>query len=155
MTARDDLAAWLEETTWAENDVPERLTPDLSGCHTEPEPDGYWDAVRWYPPGDDGVIQVEVPTPAEVQALISEGLAEMETLLTAFQAVGEVLARVFTDMADSLGAALRLIGFADLTPPRPKQAALPARRPGPRHGSAETCPRHGPTRGGTCWRCRR
>jgi hypothetical protein len=63
MTSREDLAAWLEATTWAAHDIPEvALPPDPAEFATVPyETAG--NAMRWGP--DDPELQAN---PDEVMA---------------------------------------------------------------------------------------
>ena len=147
------LGAWMQSRGFRVNDDPDRgrythtFTPRSTSPHFMPA------AVK-------AAAQFEEDL-AEVQAIIG---ASTDQLRAALHTVAEQIVEATKRMQPAFQAVLELANSVATASPLEE---LPELKPVPlvklppndrleqlRHGHAAVCPRHGPTRGGTCRRCR-
>lgn len=102
-------------------------------------------------PGDASWDEIQA---AEQEELDWLNYLKNESVLNKFQEVAEALSKLWNDTAEAFKPMLEAIEKASVKVTPLIQVKFDQQVQQLRHGSAAICPRHGPTRGGTCLKCR-
>lgn len=154
--ARDDLARWLEETTWVEHAIPERIDVQVTD---QPAPMPEPCAMRWAPglPEEDDEQEPFYGPERGAMRGLSPSAMLLDEMAPACRQMAEALVRAWEQLKPLVEA---LAAIVPSDPAALTQRAQPTTRPArgslPHRLDGRVCPGHGePLRAGQCRRCQR